>query len=205
MLTGIERLPLADAPFGISNGHVALLISILAIIYAINRWRKNTVIRRKDNPAPAAVTGHPLNVREVSAEIAALLSEVEETARRLTAQIDNRYMRLEQLVAEADEKIRRLEELTSRQASAPTAGVTSASRLQVAASTRHPEPQHAGSDAQRVLSRLRQERGAPPASQDPAYQPIYALADGGKSPREIAQQLGRQPGEIELILALRGR
>jgi hypothetical protein len=56
-----------------------------------------------------------------------------------------------------------------------------------------------------LVSRLRQERGAPAAAEDPAYRPIYQLADLGKTAREIAQELGRQPGEVELILALRGR
>jgi hypothetical protein len=32
---------------------------------------------------------------------------------------------------------------------------------------------------------------------------VYALADQGRSPREIAAQLGRPDGEIELILGLR--
>jgi hypothetical protein len=39
---------------------------------------------------------------------------------------------------------------------------------------------------------------------NPKYNPIYELADKGKTPREIAQQLGTTPGEVELILNLRG-
>ena len=61
------------------------------------------------------------------------------------------------------------------------------------------------SDAQQMLQRLRAERGAPAPADDPAYAPVYLLADQGKSPREIAKELNRQPGEIELILALRTR
>jgi hypothetical protein len=111
----------------------------------------------------------------------------------LTAQLDNRYTRLEQLLAEADEKIRKLEQLTQPPG-------TPAVQSPLAAA---PVPQAVVTDAQRALARLRTERGAPPAEQDPAYLPIYTLADRGKSSREIAQELGRQPGEIELILALR--
>jgi hypothetical protein len=143
---------------------------------------------------PAA---NPLSVREVNGEIQALLADLEETSRRLTAQLDNRYTRLEQLLAEADERIRRLESLTSpdRAAASP----------QLSPAAADVPAQAAVTEAQRTLSRLRQERGAPPATEDPAYAPIYALADRGKSSREIAQELGRQPGEIELILALRQR
>jgi hypothetical protein len=42
-----------------------------------------------------------------------------------------------------------------------------------------------------------------PAPSDPRHAQVYALADQGRSSREIAQQLNRPSGEIELILALR--
>jgi len=38
---------------------------------------------------------------------------------------------------------------------------------------------------------------------DPMHQEIYRLADEGKPPTEIARQLGRTTGEVELILNLR--
>ncbi|MGA2443027.1 MAG: hypothetical protein ABSH08_18905 [Tepidisphaeraceae bacterium] len=38
---------------------------------------------------------------------------------------------------------------------------------------------------------------------DPRYAQVYALADQGRSSKDIAQQLNRPSGEIELILALR--
>ena len=52
---------------------------------------------------------------------------------------------------------------------------------------------------------------APPASPpvkpetppDPRHGEIYALADQGRSSKEIARQLNRPNGEVELILALR--
>jgi len=47
----------------------------------------------------------------------------------------------------------------------------------------------------------------PPANampiSDPRHAQVYALADQGRSSTEIAQQLHRPSGEIELILALR--
>ena len=39
---------------------------------------------------------------------------------------------------------------------------------------------------------------------DTRHTGVYELADQGQSPRQIAQQLSRPYGEIELILALRG-
>jgi hypothetical protein len=38
---------------------------------------------------------------------------------------------------------------------------------------------------------------------DPRHALVYALADQGRSFKDIAQELNRPSGEIELILALR--
>jgi len=51
-------------------------------------------------------------------------------------------------------------------------------------------------------------RSAPPppiegATANDAHQPVYDMADRGMDARQIAQALGKQPGEIELMLALR--
>lgn len=44
-----------------------------------------------------------------------------------------------------------------------------------------------------------------PASIDPQHEAVYALADQGKATADIARQLNRPNGEVELILALRAR
>jgi hypothetical protein len=204
----------AAGPLGLTVTQWILLGSGAAFIFAVNRWRRNTV-QKKYAPAtpPAAARPDPnaLNVREVAAELQALLADLEETSRRLTAQLDNRYTRLEQLLADADAKIRQLESLAAATpASAPTAPHDDFSphAFPTAHTNGHaPSPcAEAPRDAaERTLQRLRQERGAPAPAEDPAYRPIYDLADRGKSSREIAQELGRQPGEIDLILALRAR
>ena len=178
----------------IPDSALAILIAMAALIYAVRRWRINVLRRNraKGPPAmkPSPTAGPALSMREVSSEIHAMLADIEETARRAAAQIDNRTMRLEQLLAEADQKIAQLESLTAP--SSPGDPPTAISPAQRA---------HAAS----LLSQLRHERSAPAPTEDPAYTPIYQLADQGKSPREIAQTLSRQPGEIELILALRSR
>jgi DNA-binding NarL/FixJ family response regulator len=43
-----------------------------------------------------------------------------------------------------------------------------------------------------------------PAAPDTRHAQVYELADQGRSARQIAQQLNRPQGEIELIIALRG-
>lgn len=184
---------------GFTPTQIAVFATAAGLVFAIRRWRKNVVTQqRRAAAAPAprsapAERGSALNVRELTVEIQALLAEVEDTARRAAAQIDNRYRKLEQLCAEADERIRKLEALQAAPVPAARPVIGTAANAGVATG---------GTD---LLSRLRQERGAPVATEDPAYRPIYQLADLGRTAREIAQELGRQPGEVELILALRKR
>ena len=116
-------------------------------------------------------------VQEVARQLNDLLAELQDTSRRIAAQIDNRYAKLDAMVAEADGRIRRLEQLLGQDA---LPGATPASSPPAVS------PQ-------------------PAALSNPRHQPIYDLADQGKTPREIAQQLGTPPGEVELILNLRGK
>jgi hypothetical protein len=207
---------------GLSEAQVALLVSAAAFIFALKRWRRSVV--RKNSASERAeeehldrspADHHPmemgrdgrayrsgLNVSEVATELSSLLADLEETSRRVAAQIENRRTGLELLLKEADEKIKRLETLTH---AAGVGAGPSAAAARVEPFERAPQIIGAARDAAATLSRLRAERGAPSAAEDPAYRPIYVLADKGKSAREIAQELGRQPGEVELILALRGR
>lgn len=200
---------LADG--GISNTQIAMIIGDGALIFAIMRWRKLSSTKKQylsDNRTitPDAISkADGKSMREFNTEMEALLSELEETSRRLTAQLDNRYTRLEQLLAEADERIAQLEHLLNASPTDSLDAQTPAPSTSPIAKPSFAAQEAQLTDAQRTLARLRAERGAPPPAQDPAYEPIYSLADAGKNPREIAQALGRQPGEIELILALRQR
>jgi hypothetical protein len=209
---------LANGFLGLSEAQIALLISGAALIFALKRWRQNKMQKNAADGSPEdtdPLDHHPLemgrdgrarpsalNVREVASELSALLADLEETSRRVAAQIENRRTGLELLLKEADEKIKRLEALT-RAAGAATVQPTIPGRAEPM--ERSPQVIGGARDAAATLSRLRAERGAPSAAEDPAYRPIYMLADKGKTAREIAQELGRQPGEVELILALRGR
>jgi hypothetical protein len=101
--------------------------------------------------------------------------ELSEMARQITAQLDTRAGKLELLIKEADEKIAAL-----REATPPTTALPYAMPVE--------KPPADSEPAARV---------------DPAHAEVYTLADQGRSAREIAAQLSRPDGEIELILALR--
>src|SRR5690606_5777268 len=98
-------------------------------------------------------------------------------------QLDTRAARLELLMKEADRKIAELQR----------AGASS---------------NHDGGDARPMPPESSDEPPPAAASRSDAptelrHADVYALADAGHSPQEIAQRLDRPSGEIELILALR--
>ncbi|HEY2585315.1 MAG TPA: hypothetical protein VGI81_06080 [Tepidisphaeraceae bacterium] len=154
----------------------------LTVIYVVMRPFKK---KRKD---PLVRPGGALSLagqREVERQMTELLVELEQMARQMTAQIDTRAAKLDLLIKEADEKIALLRKLAH--------GATPA-RL----STDPTVPSDGASPQTDVAP------GLAPAI-DPRHAQVYELADAGLSARQIAQQLGRPNGEVELILAIRPR
>jgi hypothetical protein len=133
------------------------------------------MMRKKDPLARREAPGSLAGQRAVERDMSNLLVELSAMARQITAQIDTRSAKLELLIREADEKIAELRAATPSRAASP---------FSLAARTSQPS----------------EELDAPV---NPSHAEVYALADQGRSPREIAAQLGRPDGEIELILGLR--
>jgi hypothetical protein len=132
-------------------------------------------MRRRKDPLVSRKPVSLAGQREIEKQMTDLIVELEKMARQMTAQLDTRAARLESLLHEADEKIATLRSLS--EAGAPMAGNL------------------------RLVSRTDPETDD---RTDPRHAEIYELAQNGHSAHQIAQQLGRPYGEIELILALRG-
>lgn len=136
--------------------------------------------------------------RHVEREMQNLLVELSEMSRKMTAQIDSRTTKLEVLLEEADAKI---QELRALQASAPPSPMerfriegppSSSSNMGLASGSSNPGSFRATATA------------LEPAI-EPRHAEVYALADQGRTTAEIAEGLHRPRGEIDLILALRGK
>jgi hypothetical protein len=125
--------------------------------------------------------------RAVERDVSNLLVELSEMARQMTAQIDTRAARLEALIREADEKIAMLRSLghDNGRGQMPQGVLIEAKLLELDAPTRPVED-------------------LVPAV-DPRHAEVYELSDEGQSVQDISRQTGRPRGEVELILALRGR
>jgi hypothetical protein len=139
--------------------------------------------------------------RAVEREMGNLLVEYEEMIRRMTAQVETRSAKLELLIREADEKIAALRAAAGggdpgadgvpakpRAEDVPPAAGTVAENQPVPALPA-PAPADPAADA--------------PAPPDARHTEVYRLADKGRSAGQIAAELDRPHGEIELILALR--
>ena len=137
------------------------------------------LMRRRPRPTPSsyATTANPVqrasrgsdapsqHQQQVRQDVESLIVELDELARKINAQIDTRFAKLEAVIRDADRRIATLERLAN-QAARP--------------------------------------RSVPTSANDAQHAVVYELADAGKTPIEIARQLGRTPGEVELILNLRG-
>lgn len=130
-----------------------------------------------------------------------LLVQLEECARRVNAQLDTKFARLEAVVRDADDRIARLAWLLEQ---------VEQVRGRLAARSARPG---AGADsAPRVAPGQREDTasraGAAPASRPPlsdeTRERVYALSDAGRPAIVVAEALGLTLGEVELLLALRG-
>jgi len=158
-----------------------IAVAILTIIYAAIR----PFLRKKDPLAKPPAFGSLAQQRSVERQMQSVLLEMSDMARQITAQLDTRSAKLEALIREADEKI-----ATMKSQPAPPPQNQPRPALQ-----NQPPPPPSGSPF------MAESTDQPMI--DPRHALVYALADQGRSPKDIAQELNRPSGEIELILALR--
>lgn len=120
----------------------------------------------------------------LKSDMESLLAQLTELSRDINAQIDTRFAKLEQAIADADGRIATLEALLRKAAGIENVDVVITDE----------------GLCQSKMSRTERTEAEPI---DPRYRRIYELADQGMSPVEIAQQVGKTAGEVELILNLR--
>ena len=162
--------------------------AILTILYLVLRSGR----RKKADPLATTPSQASLaQQRSVERQMQNLLVELSEMARQITAQLDTRSTKLALLIDDADDKAARLQRLLDDCGSA------------LATAAAPPPPLVA--DEPPALRPEVEPSVALPDDADPRHRPVYALADGGLSPADIARRLDRPHGEIELILALRPR
>lgn len=166
----------ASRPSGLGDPLVLLALGAagLLLLYVFIKRPGARDADRRAVLVPGAETESARQQRRIQA----LLAELDQAARQMSAQIDAKAARLEELVLEADAKMAAL-----NGALAQTRARHLTQQLICGA---HGAGEESGLAA---LSRHRE---------------IYDLADAGQSAQAIASKLSRPSGEVELILALRG-
>ncbi len=174
----------AGAPIWAQMLLVIMVVGLGVILMVSIRGK---IARRNMNrPSPREWIEHIKAVRHRHDDAEVVSAQLVDTARRLGAQLDNKAQRLELLLQEADERIADLSK--AKDAGLRAAGDSLAGR-EGAFGGPDPGPSKPSHD--------------PPRPLDPLTQGVYELADTGRSPLEIAQQMDEQVGKVELILALR--
>ena len=183
-----------------------LTLIYVAVVRPMRKGGRKDPLEKMGQAGPGGRAASTLaQQRAVERDMAAVLVEYEEMIRRMTAQLDTRATRLQLLIEEADAKLLQLKQAAS---------VPAGSRPREAADA----PRGDGSGAGHTLGArggtravAPQAESAQPGNGDPgdrddaggSHAQVYDLADRGQSPRQIAEELNRPDGEIELILALR--
>jgi hypothetical protein len=148
----------------------AAIIAMFFMMLSMRRWQQRAQQPRREPLPPARP---PSVERELRRDLEALMVELQELSRKISAEIDTRFVKLEAAMRDADRRIAALNRLSRGQEPAPLAELPSAGESNLST-----EP-------------------------DSRHQVVYELADAGFGPVEIARDLGKTPGEVELILNLR--
>lgn len=148
---------------------VLLMVAIILLRRSTQLRQRQIRGKRSAEVSPAKVADRELSDERVQMRrnMESLLIELQELSRKINAEIDTRYAKLEAAIQDADRRIAALSRL---------------SRSSTAEKSEKPS-----TDSDHAVR----------------HAIIYELADAGFTPVEIAKDLGKSTGEVELILNLR--
>lgn len=156
------------------NAYIAMLLATVAAFFMMTGLRRKQRDRQRaraeDIPGPRKPVSIPPDLEQkekLRRDLECLIGELQDLSRKISAEIDTRFAKLEASIRDADRRIAVLNRLT------------------------------------RELGEKAGEPADGHEENDTRYGVVYELADAGFSCVEIARDLGKTPGEIELILNLR--
>jgi hypothetical protein len=191
------------------NGMTMLLLVLCAtviMVVLLRRHQFRSTTRREMSRDHVARIRDQHKLRHSMDE---LLVELEEVSRRVGAQVDTKFAKLETVIRDADERIARLEHVLGRQGGGGESPGHRATRDEpsqsgMSAVGRLPSTEPAARDISRSPEHQPSDSPTTPdESSDPRFRHVYDLIDAGATPIKAAEQLGLPLGEVELILNLR--
>ncbi|MCA9311815.1 MAG: hypothetical protein KDA21_11455 [Phycisphaerales bacterium] len=179
-------------PSVIPSAMMAAGIALLCLWLLIRLRRRGREIARRSEARQESLRPSGSRVSLPSNGLDDAMVRIQELTRECAAQIDNRIERLEHVLRLVDQRIHDLEGRATSMSEGPIPFNPPRSGIpQQEFTLQRPEPETVA------------QRPAPAASLDPLTRRVHELADRGRGPIEIAQQLNEPTGKIELILALR--
>lgn len=175
---------------GFEFEHALLFLGLLLITVAlISRYRKQRRhLDSRSRLTPEETIERARQIRGLRGDLEQLMVEVEQLAKRFSAQLDAKAMQVEQEVSRADERIAHLRQLMEVDSPMAACGPGDEEDTSLTAE---------GSILD-LVSTASNSHG-----EDALAKRVFALADAGLSAVDIARQLDEQIGKVELILALR--
>jgi len=143
---------------------------------------------------------------EVRDDMAELMMQLEKLAREINAQVDTKFAKLEKAIADADARLAELRRMGVGEAGTEPDAPSSAPEGTESDRTLSPETgtlEEGASDVPTDAAAL--EPPEPTEDRDSFQRQVLELTDAGKTPVEIARQLGRDVGEVELMINLNRR
>ncbi len=170
--------PAAGSVSGSQFAIVAVILVAITLMMITNRRR-----RSEGGPSPRAYAREQLaRLKEekiVHDDIGDVMTQLQQVAREINAQLDAKFIRLERSVRDADDRIDRLDRLVRRTADRTTLDVT------------------VEDDSPPV------SRRSPTHDDGDKRRRICASAEAGRKPLEIAREIGVTVSEVNLVLAVR--
>lgn len=208
-----------------------VVVTITLLIWSLRRKQSNRP-RSPERPSPVRESAPKLGQERIKRDMEDLLVELQELSRKISAEIETRFAKLEAAIQDADRRIavlnrlnRELNENSSGSGSGSDSqqtkrsgqtGKTSKKKKPSRATRSNSKSTDSGDSKPRASSARsddgksedrksedRKSESTGTVNLDSRNDVIYELADAGLTPVEIARDLGRTPGEVELILNLR--
>jgi hypothetical protein len=173
---------LGDAS-GITPTQIILLIMAIVALTMLMLSTRRRILDLRRRPEGDSVRERYSGLQketEAKHDVEQVMVELEKLSRQIHGRIDTKLARLETLIRDADQRIERL----SRPAEAPGRGAG----LVVPHDREEPQPIP--------------KTGTGEVGED-WHAAVYRAADDGMTAVQIAQEVGRTTGEVELLLALR--
>jgi hypothetical protein len=197
-------LPLLDTSGGLTNQQIVLILGIVGVSSLLLVMTRRRMREARNSPKTYAreQLARLRDEQAVMRDMEELMVQLEEVSRRIQAQLDTKFVKLETVIRDADTRIERLERLVRESDGRPTLDVTVGDKAEDEGKPGPSPTLRWAKDGARADEPPLNATGDG-ADNDLTRRRIFELADAGKSPVDIAQETGQTTGEVELILALR--